>query len=94
MELIAQSTLICNASRPMHDQRYVHSALMRVLLVVLERSVTGLRPTPRVVRVAMWTTDVVDAPNCFLGSLEQEVEELHLMHNSEGAALLACTVVG
>ena len=83
-----------HACRPVHDHRHVHAALVGVLLVPLERGVAALRPSPRVVGVAVGAADVVDARDGDVGRLEDAVEELHLVHHTERAALLAGPVVG
>ena len=85
---------VVDARRPVHDQRHVDAALVGVLLVPLERRVAGLRPAPRVVRVAVRAADLVDAVDRLVGRLEDEVEELHLVQDAERAALLAGAVVG
>ncbi len=66
---------------------------MGVLLVPLERRVAGLGPAPRVVGVAVGPADVVDPGDGLVGRLDQEVEVLHLVHDSERPALLAGPVV-
>ncbi len=67
---------------------------MGVLLVPLERRVAALRPTPRVVGVAVRATDVVDPLHRFVRRLEDAVEELHLVHHPVRPALLRGAVVG
>ena len=66
---------------------------MGVLLVPLERRVAGLGPAPRVVGVAVGAADVVDPSDGLVGSLQDHVEVLHLVHDAELAALLAGAVV-
>ena len=83
-----------DAAGRVHDHRHVDAALVRVLLVPLERCVAALCPPPRVVRVAVRATDVVDPSDRFVGRLEDAVEELHLVHHAERAALLRRAVVG
>ena len=73
---------------PMEHHRHVHTALVGVLLVPAVRRVAYLGPTPRVVGVAVWATNGVDALHCFVGHLDDAVEELHLVHDAERAALL------
>ena len=83
-----------DARGPVHDHRHVDAALVGVLLVPLERRVAALRPAPRVVGVAVRAADVVDALDRLVGRLEDAVEELHLVHHAERAALLRGAVVG
>ena len=74
---------------PVHDARHVDAALVRVLLVPLERRVARLRPAPRVVAVAVRAADVVEAVDRLVGRLDDEVEELPFVQDAERAALLA-----
>ena len=45
----------------------MHTTLMSVLLVPLERCVTALRPTPWIIRMTVWTADVVNAVDEIIG---------------------------
>ena len=92
-ELVAQRARLSNA-RGTHDHRHMHATFVCVLLVPLERRVAALRPTPRVVGVAVRATDVVDLIDHLVGRLEDAVEELHLVHDAKWAALLRRAVVG
>ena len=94
MELVAQRAAVGDAVGPVHDERDVDTALMGVLLVPPEGGVARLRPSPGVVRMAVRSPDVVDALDGFGGRLEEEVEELHLVHDAERATLLTRAVVG
>ncbi len=84
----------CDPTGGVDDQRHVDTTLVGVLLVPLERRVPALGPAPRVVGVAVGTTDVVDPVDRLVGGLEDAVEELHLVHDAERAALLGRAVVG
>ncbi len=68
-------------------------AFVGVLLVPLERRVAALRPAPRVVGVAVRAADVVELVDHRVAVFEDAVEELHLVHHTEGAALLRGAVV-
>ena len=67
---------------------------MGVLLVELERSITDLRPTPRVVAMTMWSTNFIKAMNRLVRHFNHHVEELHLVKHTEWSALLRCSVIG
>ena len=47
----------------MQNHRDMHATLMSVLLVPLERGISALRPTPRVIRVTVRTAYVFDVSN-------------------------------
>ena len=79
---------------PGHDHRDVDPALVGVLLVPLERAVAALGPSPRIVGVAMWSTDLVDPFDGLVWCFEDPVEVLHLVHDAEGTTLLGGAVVG
>ena len=83
-----------DAGWPGHDHRDVDPALVGVLLVPLERAVAALGPSPRIVGVAMWSTDLVDPFDGLVWCFEDPVEVLHLVHDAEGTTLLGGAVVG
>ena len=93
LELVAQSAAIGDTVRPVDDQRHVDATLVGVLLVPLERGVAGLRPTPRIVGVAVGAADVVETRDRLVGRLDQQVEVLHLVQYAERSTLLARAVV-
>ena len=94
VELVADRPGVVDPLRPVHDAGHVAPALVGVRLVPLEGRVAGLGPAPRVVGVAVRSADVVEAVDGLLGGLEHEVEELHLVEDTERAALAAGAVVG
>ncbi len=94
VELVPDAAGVGDACRPVDHEGHVDPALVGVLLVPLERGVARLGPAPRVVGVAVGAADVVDALDGLLGGLDEEVEELHLVHDAEGPTLLAGAVVG
>ena len=95
VELVAEfATDIAKALGPVHDERHMHATFVGVLLVPLERRVAGLGPAPRVVGVAVRTTDFVEVADGLLWRFENAVEELHLMHDTERTAFLGGAVVG
>ena len=61
VELVAHGAGVADPGRPVHDQRHVDTAFVGVLLVPAERRVARLRPTPRVVGMAVRPADVVEA---------------------------------
>ena len=67
---------------------------MGVLLVELERSITDLRPTPRVVAMTMWSTNFIKAMNRLVGHFNHHVEELHFVKHTEWPAFLGSPVIG
>ena len=89
-ELIAlcSSLVFWYAVRPMHHHRYVNAAFVSVLLVPAIRGVAYLRPTPRIVVVAIWSANVINALDCLIRCFENAVEELHFVHDSVWATLL------
>ena len=72
----------------------MNTTFMGVLFVELERSITHLRPTPRVVAMTMWSTNFINTMNRLVGHFNHHVEELHLVKHAEWSALLGCSVIG
>ena len=95
VELVAEFAAdITEALGPVHDERHMHATFMRVLLVPLERRVASLGPSPRIVGVAVRTTDFVEVVDGLLRRFKDAVEELHLMHDTERTTFLGGAVVG
>ena len=72
----------------MEHHGHVHAPLVGILLVPLERAIAALRPTPRIVGMAVGATNVIQAIHHVIGIFEQTVEELHLVHDAKWAAFL------
>ena len=89
-ELVAlcSSLVFWNPVWPVENHRYVYATFVCVLLVPAVRSVTYLRPTPRVVVMAVWSTNIINALDGLIRCFENTVEELHFVHDSVRATLL------
>ena len=95
-ELIAlcSSLFFWNSVRPMHHHRNMNATFVCVLFVPAIRGVTHLSPTPRIVVVAIGSTNVINVFDCLIRCFENSIEELHFVHYSVRATLLRSPVVG
>ena len=93
MELTADAPVVFNARGPMHDQRIANPAAVGILLVPLERRVSGLSPAPGDVGMAVGSADFIQPILDGVDIFRHTVEILELVHDTGGTAFLAGAVV-
>ena len=72
----------------MHDHGDMHTAFVSVLFVPFEWRIPALRPSPRIIRVAVRTTHIFDLSDQFIRGVEYSIKKFHFMHDTVWAAFL------
>ena len=91
--LATQLAAARNPSGPVHDQRVGDATLVHLALPSPERRVAGDRPSPRVVVVAPWPAELVDAREGVFHRVGHEVPRPVVVGGPHGPALGAGAVV-